>query len=449
MTHRWKAVICMALTGILLLSGCSASQGTNPVVKLDKSAGDVWENWGLTPEFSYEVKAAQPGILVDIQGYESGGVKTAVLRGKRIPDAFSIVDRSTGQVVYTGTVQKKENQKGYAVFTDFTTPGTYRVECMYLGQSYDFVIGDGLYTGHLEEAIRRLIDSRTSEQGIVLSEEEKTVTESCHFLTKQLQAYELYEENILACDGGAQFLSLLGVEAQWLLTMQDASGGVYETPSSMEQELEPEEAMERTAFYSGVLAKFGYAYRNTDKDFANTCLKASDRAWKYVLKNKLDSGAGELFFAAAELYRATGVASYQNYIKAFAQDGLPKAEDMEEVTFYGAVTYLCTKKGADKTICASFMKTISTMGEEISLHARDGAYLTTEEDAGEILKDMEVIAVMNHIITNHEYDTVLENHLHYLLGRNGENQDLRGEIYRSPKEFAGYLQLLAAVAATQ
>ena len=49
----------MALTVILLLSGCSASQGTNPVIKLDKSAADEWENWGLTPDFSYEVKTVK------------------------------------------------------------------------------------------------------------------------------------------------------------------------------------------------------------------------------------------------------------------------------------------------------------------------------------------------------------------------------------------------------
>ena len=122
---------------------------------------------------------------------------------------------------------------------------------------------------------------------------------------------------------------------------------------------------------------------------------------------------------------------------------------MNEIAFYGTVTYLCTTKGADKTICTQLMKTISTMGEQISLNARDGAYLTANEEPENILNDMEVIAVMNHIITNHEYATVLENHLHYLLGRNAENQDFRQEIYCSPGKFAGSIQLLAAIPATQ
>lgn len=449
MTHRWKAVLCMALSVVLSLSGCSASRGTNPVIKLDKEATDEWENWGLTPDFSYEVKTVEPGIIVDPQGYGTEGVKTAVLKGKRIPDTFSVIDRDSAEVVYTGTVQKKENQNGYAVFSDFTTPGTYRLQCMYLGQSYDFVIGDDLYGELLQEALDGLSDSRTQERGILLSDGQKSVTESCNFLAKLLQAYELYSENILACEDGGQFLTLLGVEAQWLLTMQDSSGAVYTGENHTEEAEDGEETLRRTAFFSAVMAKFGYAYRNEDTAFATICLKASDRAWKYVIGNKLDSGAEELFFAAAELYRATGVASYQKYIKQFANAGLPDAENMNEIAFYGTVTYLCTKKGADKTICTQLMKTISTMGEQISLHARDGAYLTANEEPENILNDMEVIAVMNHIITNHEYATVLENHLHYLLGRNSENQDFRQEIFRSPRQFAGYIQLLAAIPATQ
>lgn len=449
LTHRWKAVICMALTGILCLSGCSASQATPTVLKLDKETDAAWNNWGLTPDFSYEVKVSTPGIIVDQQGYATNGGKTAILEGKRIPDTFSIIDRDSTEVVYTGTIQKKENQNAYALFSDFTTPGTYRLQCMYLGQSYDFTIQDDLYTSLLEEALHEMADCRTDKQGILLSDAQKSVQESCCFLAKLLQTYELYGESILACEDGGQFLTLLGSEVQWLLTMQDASGAVYAGEDENEAVEDTEETLRRTAFYSAVMAKFGYAYRNEDNTFATICLKASDRAWKYVIGNKLDSEAEELFFAATELYRATGVAAYQKYIKKFAENGLPDADHMDDITFWGAVTYLCTRKGADKTICTSLMKTISTMGEQIALDARDGTYLTASEEPEKILDDMEIIAVMNHIITNHEYATVLENHLHYLLGRNTENQDLRQEIYHTPREMAGYIQLLAAVIATQ
>ena len=38
--------------------------------------------------------------------------------------------------------------------------------------------------------------------------------------------------------------------------------------------------------------------------------------------------------------------------------------------------------------------------------------------SAELLRDITRLAVVDHIITNHEYATVLQNHLHYLLGRN-------------------------------
>lgn len=449
MFHRSKAVICMLLSGVLLLSGCSATQKANRVVKLDKDVADECRDWGMTPEFAYEIEAKQPGITVDMQGYETDAVKAAVLSGSRIPDTFSIIDRNTADVVYTGTIQHKENQSGYAVFTDFNKAGTYRVQCMYLGQSYDFTIKDDLYAEHMKEALDYMADSATGEQGLLLSSEQKTVTDSCHLMVKMLQAYELYGERIQASEGGERFLTLLSTEAQWLLTMQDTSGAAYESSDSVGESIDPQEALRRTALYSGVMSKFGYAYRNEDKAFATTCLKASDRAWKYVIANKMDSGSPELFFAATELFRATGLATYRNYIKAFANAGLPDADAMDDITFYAGVTYLSTKKGVDKSICAQLMKTISAMGERISQKSREGAYLTISDNPDEILDDMEVIAVVNHIITNHEYRTVMENHLHYLLGRNPQNQDLRQKLYASPENFAGYIQLLAAVMATQ
>ena len=38
--------------------------------------------------------------------------------------------------------------------------------------------------------------------------------------------------------------------------------------------------------------------------------------------------------------------------------------------------------------------------------------------SAELLKDITRLVVVDHIITNHEYATVLQNHLHYMLGRN-------------------------------
>ena len=42
----------------------------------------------------------------------------------------------------------------------------------------------------------------------------------------------------------------------------------------------------------------------------------------------------------------------------------------------------------------------------------------TAADNATLLEQMIRVCIINHIITNHEYNTVIENHFHYLMGRN-------------------------------
>ena len=55
--------------------------------------------------------------------------------------------------------------------------------------------------------------------------------------------------------------------------------------------------------------------------------------------------------------------------------------------------------------------------EELDMETKRGLF-TQEKDQAGLLRDMSRLAVVDHIITNHEYATVLENHAHYMLGRN-------------------------------
>ena len=74
------------------------------------------------------------------------------------------------------------------------------------------------------------------------------------------------------------------------------------------------------------------------------------------------------------------------------------------------------------TLCSSLAQNLMRQGEIISYASKDSKLLvnTDEKKGGNagLLRDMMRLAVVDHIITNHEYATVLENHLHYMLGRN-------------------------------
>ena len=60
--------------------------------------------------------------------------------------------------------------------------------------------------------------------------------------------------------------------------------------------------------------------------------------------------------------------------------------------------------------------------EEIALSAGQNNFLVTdynsEEDFSKFLYDMRCLTVTDHVIYNHEYTTIIENHAHFLMGMN-------------------------------
>ena len=73
-------------------------------------------------------------------------------------------------------------------------------------------------------------------------------------------------------------------------------------------------------------------------------------------------------------------------------------------------------------LCEAVTENLMRKGETISYASKDSKLLVnTDEKLGGnagLLRDMSRLAVVDHIITNHEYAMVLENHAHYMLGRN-------------------------------
>lgn len=75
-------------------------------------------------------------------------------------------------------------------------------------------------------------------------------------------------------------------------------------------------------------------------------------------------------------------------------------------------------------MCETIITKLLSDVEQISYDSKKSKYLTEgnkEQDNNcELLQKMVRLSVVDHIITNHEYMTVLENHLHYFLGRNAD-----------------------------
>ena len=263
----------------------------------------------------------------------------------------------------------------------------------------------------------------------------RNVTDGCRAVNNLLLSYELYENNFTdevgipeSGNGIPDLMDEVRYEVDWLLKMQDAtSGAVYSAVSAIEESTTSYRlyieavTMDATIQFAATIAKFSYLYQNYDRDFATQCLKAADRAYRYAEQYLNDVLPEEYFHAAAELYRATGALHYRDEVHRYLNSGNELDLDNDYV-FWGCVVYISTKQQVDVNACETIIEKMLSDVEQISYDSKKSKYLTEgnrEQDNNcELLRKMVRLAVVDHIITNHEYMMVLENHLHYFLGRN-------------------------------
>ena len=259
-------------------------------------------------------------------------------------------------------------------------------------------------------------------------------------IARMCLSYELYPkaftDDMGIPESGNEIPDLLDeikYEVDLLLKMQDAkTGAVYAgisvfTPGldasgkASDIYVEPASAAAEKAF-AMALAKFSYLYQQYDAAFATTCLKAADRAYKHALLHEEEADS-MLFAAAAELYRAAGQQSFHQQVTSYLQNNKENLYE-DEMDLLGCVTYLSTKHRVRTDLCEEIMERLMSRAEEISLESKEALYLTKGNEAQdnnmELLSDMMYLAVVNYIISNHEYETVIEDHLHYFLGRNAK-----------------------------
>ena len=477
MNRRCISIALSMLLCVGLITGCGGNDSLTSIGENNQTQDGEMESLGLSPEFDYDIPEILPDIMINQLGYASGSNKIAVFRGEALPDTYDLVNAETGAVVYTGEIESKgyneitEENISYGDFTDYNTAGTYYLQADVIGRSYSFVIEDNPYSAVFKEALKQYYYNRC---GLTLSSEfagdaahnachtkmakfmedsasqseidisggwhtgengYRNVSGGCQATTILLLAYELYGE-VFTDDTGIpesgngipDIMDEIKYEIDWLFKMQDsASGAVYSAVNVIDNSaatyqlyIEPV-SMEATIRFASTMAKFSYLYQGYDLNYATQCLKAADRAYRFAEKYLADVSPEDYFCAAAELYRATGTNGYrraaQDYLNS--ENGI----DMEnDYVFWGCVTYLSTKQKVDMDLCNKVIGILLKYVENISFDSKSSKYLTEgnkeQNNNDELLHKMERLTVVDHIITNHEYTTVLENHLHYFMGRN-------------------------------
>lgn len=154
-------------------------------------------------------------------------------------------------------------------------------------------------------------------------------------------------------------------ELEWMLKMQRADGGVYHKvtcenfPGYVMPEMETAQLIvtpvstTATADFCASMALAYEFYQNVDADFAAKCLNAAKKSWdfleanpNFIFKDPEDITTGdygdtsdrdERYWAAAQMYRATGE---EKYASAFDAMTVSKGLDWSTVGDYGNIAIL-------------------------------------------------------------------------------------------------------------
>lgn len=253
-------------------------------------------------------------------------------------------------------------------------------------------------------------------------------------------------------NGVPDILDEVRYSLEWVLKMQDqASGGVYhkvtcaEFPSYVMPQQETNELIvcpistTATADFAANMAMAYENYKDIDLKFAEKCLIAGEKAWSYLEKAPSGSftnppgiltgefgdtdDSDERYWAAAELFKATGNIKYDEAFKAMARKEIKTGFEWINVGDYGNLAYI-SAKGADENLVGNIRNSILNEAQSIVALAKNDGYnvsIGTNYNWGSnatIANNAMLLAKAYRISPNEEYLDYAEEHINYFFGKN-------------------------------
>jgi len=284
-------------------------------------------------------------------GFYPRAEKIAVVPGN-VSGQFHLVDVNTDEVVYTGTLSapRQWTYSGETValadFSEFSTPGTYRIEHPEGGSSYQFEIKDHVHHEIARAALRAYYYNRAStaletafagvwarpaghpDTSVIVHSSAATAERPAGYRFSSPKGwYDAGDYNKYIVNSGISTYTLLAAyehfpeyyqnlslnipesgnnvpdildEARWnidwMLTMQDPNdGGVYHKLTSLnfsgivmphQDNLPRYVVMKTTAAtlnFAAVMAVAARVYAPYDQSFADNCLEAAEYAWQWAI----------------------------------------------------------------------------------------------------------------------------------------------------------------------
>jgi len=401
---------------LLIICSLICTACTNTVaVKTESQAVPMQDTLGMVPDFSYAVPQQIPNIYVDSNGYRPDDKKVVFFGGNPKDETFAVVDAATEETVYSGKLFKIKEADGanlYAGdFTEMVREGSYYIHNAQTGDSYEFEIAPDIYEKEFT-VLQRLATEYTYTK----------VSDAAYVLANMLFLQEMFGEERVDTVFVEETLAAL-------LNAQDPESGAFYSEIS---DAPGTVSLTTTAQMAGVLAKYSYLYKETNPLFAMQCSRTAQSAYKYMEQYRGNTDTDAWYYAATELFRATGQYKYRNAIREYdAMDAGLKSSTAQNYTVMADFTYLSTAYGTDYTRCAILLDGYMDKAQVISLGStRDNFYVLPDiEDMtdGEILNDMIILGVVNHVLSGKEYEGIERNYIHYLSGVNPKAKDYLAE----------------------
>jgi len=434
------------------------------------------------------------GIHINQLGYRPNDPKKAVISQEE--SEFQIIRVSDNAVVYSGkaggpvTDSASADTVRIADFSDFREKGEYVVRVS-SANSYLFKISDNPYTS-LRTALLEMFNYQkcgvdlecglwshpachAAPATVYGTSEKKDVTGGWHdagdYGRYIVPASKAVADLLLAYEFSSspdsQLPGIVWFEIEWMLKMQDEkTGGVYHKVSCEKfnalEEMPHEERGElilspisaaATADFAATMALASRFYPG----HKNKLLDAARRAWKWCVSNPdapgftnppgISTGGygdnndrDERFWAACELFSATGEETYNDYIKTSEFCAETPAENERQrfscglgwgnMVTYGYTAYLSHACGMTDNGITQFMKNrILGCCDTIMDHYRKSPYGIS---LGEVYVWGSNMTVANNAMMlilgsrlasgDGEYTEAALEHFHYLLGRNPLSQ---------------------------
>ena len=444
---------------------------------------------------------AVPAILVSQTGYLQSGEKSAIFRLSALGSSFELVDES-GKVMYTGKLSEPKydpasgDTVSFGDFSDFKTDGTFRLRSN--GQeSALFMIGGNAYVDCFRDVVRFFYYQRcgtklksglagafahdachTGLATVYCTQETKDVSGGWHdagdygryvvpaakAAADLLMAYEanpaLFGDDFDIPESGngvPDVLDEVRYELDWLLKMQDEkAGGAYHkvTCANFPGVVMPNKetaplllspvSTAATGDLAAVLAMASRIYKDVDSAFADKCLKASEKAWEYLLAHPNEHGGfhnpngivtgeygdgtdtDERYWAACELYRLTGREDYRNFADSLISTKKLSGLGWADVGTYGHIAYLSMSEKAPASSLKSIKDDMLQEAEAMLALSRAGGYRNSLGIDYPWGSNMTVANHAMHLLLAAELEpekaedfrNAAWQHLHYLMGAN-------------------------------